>query len=60
MQSNDITKAKFFEERARTARNVDRRDRYLRAAERYRLAASNEKHSEPQRADVSADVHTIN
>jgi hypothetical protein len=56
MQGDNISKAKFFEERARRTKNVDRRGRYMKAAERYRLAARNEKQSEPQRAGMPAHV----
>jgi len=40
MATPEITKAVFFEERARKTRNEARRARYMRAAARYRRAAA--------------------
>ena len=43
MTTNNIKKARYFEERARKTKDVTRRERFHRAAYRYRLAAARER-----------------
>jgi hypothetical protein len=40
--TTNLTKALFFEKNARKTQNKARRERYVRAARRYALAAANE------------------
>jgi hypothetical protein len=49
LTTNNVRKALYFEERARKAKDLTRRERYDHAASRYRLAADAEREAAPRR-----------
>ena len=54
LTTNNVKKALYFEERARKAKDLMRRERFHRAAYRYRLAAAREREAAP--TDAAAEL----
>ena len=52
LDPNNVRKALYFEERARKAKDLTRRECFHRAASRYRLAADREREAAPTHAAV--------
>jgi hypothetical protein len=61
LTTNNVRKALYFEERARKAKNLTRRERFHRAAYRYRLAAAKKLEARPHAAaaEFSAQAPTL-